>query len=345
MLRWPPSAAVSATAGPAARSATGWPASIQARESSVCAGSSARKVCTPAATQVCAARRCSAAVSRVGEVRGPHTGSVRSHQSSVLGACGDARGPLGVEEVVVGAHQQDAAAQRRVVGGQQRGRVDVPLALEVADVAVAVAEEHLGRQVRRGLPAEVRGSEQHLPEQAVRRVRRRVDRRLVDALAAAAVADQHDAVEVEPPAPLRGRRDRSTSRRAARGGGAPGCRGRARRRRPSCRPGRSRRWRRCSPRRSPGWPAAAAGTCSPGSSGPAARSGRTARSRGRAARSRRCDDRAGRPRAARARPRRAARRDRAPPSGRRRSATAGRERCSRTRSTCGAPGGPGPCRA
>ena len=54
---------------------------------------------------------------------------------------GDARRPLGVEEVVVGAEDQDGAAEHRVVAGVARG-VDVGLALQVGDVAVAVGQQH-----------------------------------------------------------------------------------------------------------------------------------------------------------------------------------------------------------
>ena len=115
---------------------------------------------------------------------------------------GDPGRPLGVEEVVVGAPEQDAAAQRRVVVGLGLGRVDVALSLEVAHVAVAVGKQHLGRQVRRGLPAEVRRCEEDLAGQVVRRVADvAVDGGLVDALAAAAVPDEDDPARVEAAAP------------------------------------------------------------------------------------------------------------------------------------------------
>ena len=74
-------------------------------------------------------------------------------------------GPLGVEEVVVGPHDQHRAVERKVVGGvggDVAAVVGEVLTLQVAHVAVAVGQDRDRRHRRRGLEPEVRGADQHL---------------------------------------------------------------------------------------------------------------------------------------------------------------------------------------
>ncbi len=170
-------------------------------------------------------------------LRGQPVGVVRAAVAGRLAApvvpgrrLGEARGPLGVEVVVVGAHHQDRALQRRVAGDQVAGGVGELLALQVGDVAVAVRQQRDGRDVRRGLHAEVRRRDEHLPGDPVRRRQRDLDRGAVDTLAAAAVTDQDDLVQVElvlgreagPVVEVSPRRSRRGRRRRRRRAGSPG---------------------------------------------------------------------------------------------------------------------------
>ena len=73
--------------------------------------------------------------------------------------------PLGVEEVVVGAHHQHRAVEGQVVGRVGRDVAAVVgevLPLQVAHVTVAVRQDRDRRRRRRGLEPEVRGADQHL---------------------------------------------------------------------------------------------------------------------------------------------------------------------------------------
>ncbi len=106
-----------------------------------------------------------------------------------------ARRPLGVVVVVVRAHRHDRGTQR-AVAREVAADVHVLLALQVRHVAVAERQDHGRVHAGRDLAAECGRPDQdealHLPGI----VRVGVDRRALDAFPAAAVADQHDFVEV-----------------------------------------------------------------------------------------------------------------------------------------------------
>ncbi len=80
--------------------------------------------------------------------------------------------------------------------GQVATDVHVLLALQVRYVAVTERQDHRRVDARRNLAAERRGPDQDESLDLPRIFRVGVYRRALDALAAAAVADEHDLVEV-----------------------------------------------------------------------------------------------------------------------------------------------------
>ena len=139
------------------------------------------------------------------------TGAVRGPTPVVERRRGREAGrPLGVEEVVIGAHHQHRAVEGQVagrVGGDVAAVVGEVLALQVAHVAVAVGQQRDRRRRRRCLETEVRGADQDLTGDVVALVERQVERGTVDAFAAAAVPDQDHVRQVGGMGPAVGEPD------------------------------------------------------------------------------------------------------------------------------------------
>ncbi len=127
------------------------------------------------------------------------TGAAAAQELGVVDRRGDggARRPFGVEEVVVGAEDHHGRAQRSVAVGEVAAGVDGGLALEVADVAVAVGQQDGAGDAGCGLAAEGGGGDVGEADDAPAGPAAGVDGGAFGAFAAAAVPDEHDAVHVE----------------------------------------------------------------------------------------------------------------------------------------------------
>ncbi len=144
--------------------------------------------------------RCAAGVSREVALAEPHTRSVSSPQSSKAGAAALAGSPLRVEEVVVGAEDQDRATQHRVLADVAR-RVDVAPApggrtRPRRSTAAGRRRAHPGA----GFWPNAVGADVHdsLDRPGRRGAGRAVQGGPVDALTAAGVAHEQDAAQVGP---------------------------------------------------------------------------------------------------------------------------------------------------